>query len=52
MQSRHTPKWSGMHRRWGRPFGELSPFHSAVAIFLAVLVLALFLYVLGMGLFH
>jgi hypothetical protein len=37
-----TPKFSGPHRRWGRPFGELSPLHSIVAIALVVLIFGLF----------
>jgi hypothetical protein len=43
-----TPKMSGPHRRCGRPFGELSPFHSAVAVALLIVVFGLFLTLVGM----
>jgi hypothetical protein len=46
MTAPETPKFTGSHRRCGRPFGELSPFHAAVAIILVLLSLALFLAVL------
>jgi hypothetical protein len=45
----HTPRWtdtpkmSGPHQRCGRPFGELSPLHSGVAIALVLVVFGLFL---------
>jgi hypothetical protein len=43
-----TPKISGQHRRCGRPFGELSPFHSAVAVALLLVVFGFFVTLLGM----
>jgi hypothetical protein len=43
-----TPKFTGSHRRWGRPFGELSSFHSTVAVILVLLVIAVFFTVLVM----
>jgi len=48
MAWRDTPKMSGPHRRWGRPFGEVSRFHSGVAVALTLLVFGLFLMLLGM----
>jgi hypothetical protein len=41
MSAPETPKFSGPNRRWGRPFGELSPLHSIVAIALVVLIFGL-----------
>jgi hypothetical protein len=43
-----TPKMSGPHRRCGRPFGELSPFHSVLAVALVLVVFGLFVTLLGM----
>jgi len=43
-----TPKMSGPHRRCGRPFGELSPLHSALAVALVLAVFGLFVTLLGM----
>jgi hypothetical protein len=37
-----TPKMSGPHRRCGRPFGELSPLHSGLAVGLVLVVFGLF----------
>jgi hypothetical protein len=37
-----TPKMSGPHRRCGRPFGELSPLHSGLAVGLVLAVFGLF----------
>jgi hypothetical protein len=42
-----TPKMSGPHRRCGRPFGELSPFHSVVAVALVLVVFGLFLMIVS-----
>jgi hypothetical protein len=42
MTSPQTPKFSGPHRRWGRPFGQLSTVHSVVAVGLVVIVCVIF----------
>jgi hypothetical protein len=47
MPAPETPKFSGPHRRWGRPFGELSPLHSTVAIALVVLIFGLFVVIVA-----
>jgi hypothetical protein len=41
-----TPKFCGPHRRFGRPFGELSRFHVAVSSILVIAALALLVAVL------
>jgi hypothetical protein len=46
MQTPDTPKLAGQHRRWGRPFSELSAFSVTVAAGVVVLALAAFIAVL------
>jgi hypothetical protein len=47
-----TPRFSGRHRRWGRPFGAVHPLQSALAILLALLALGVLIAVMfrmGLG---
>ena len=46
MEAPDTPKRSGSHRRWGRPFSELSAFSVTVGLAVVLLALAAFLAVL------
>jgi len=39
MSAPETPKFSGPHRRHGRPFGEHSNFHAVAAMVLVLLIL-------------
>jgi len=41
MKALGTPKFSGPHRRWGRPFGEVSRFAAIIAIVLGLLAIVL-----------
>ena len=41
-----TPKFWGPHRRFGRPFGELSRFHAVVSSIIVIAVLVLIVTVL------
>lgn len=41
-----TPKFSGQHRRFGRPCGVMSTFHVTVAVVLLLVVLTIFFAVL------
>ena len=43
MSAPDTPKHSGLHRRYGRPFSELSTFHICVAFVIVLLSFAAFL---------
>jgi hypothetical protein len=46
MKTLETPKFCDRHRRFGRPFGELSRFHAAVSSILVLAALALLVTVL------
>jgi hypothetical protein len=46
MKAPDTPERSGQHRRWGRPFSELSAFSVTVGLAVVLLALAAFLAVL------
>jgi hypothetical protein len=41
-----TPKFSGSHQRWGRPFGHMSSFHLSVAMVLVLAALAMLIVVM------
>jgi hypothetical protein len=47
MPTSETPKFSGPHRRWGRPFGELSRLHRVVSLALLLMVLIILAALLG-----
>ena len=38
MATEGTPKRSGPHRRWGRPFGVSHPLHITVVLVLVIIV--------------
>jgi hypothetical protein len=46
LKSPETPKFSGPHKRWGRPFGQMSSFHLTVSMIIVLAALALFMTVL------
>jgi len=46
MRAPDTPKFSGPHRRWNRPFGQVSRFTTIASIVVGLLIILLVIVVL------